>query len=67
MALESDFREGPETGLASPLGVFDELLSCFEVDMTLGVDFGGSGALLERMLENAIGSFVLVVFGVSAG
>jgi hypothetical protein len=46
--------------------VFDELLSCFEAGRGFGVDFGGSEALLERMLENAIG-FVLVAFGVSTG
>lgn len=39
--------------------------NCFDAGRARGVDFGGSAALLDKMLENDIGSEVLVVLGSS--
>lgn len=50
---------------ASPLGVLEDLRDCFEVGAGREMVFGGSAALLDKMLENDIGSEVLVALGSS--
>lgn len=51
--------------MVSPLGVFEAGLVGFEAGVEQEVALGRSGALLDRMLENDIGSCVLVLFGSS--
>lgn len=60
-----DFLGAAREGLASPFGVFEELFKVFEAGVGRGVDFGGSGTLLERILEKDIGFAVLVALGSS--
>ena len=61
----ADFLGAVREGLTSPFTVFEELFSGFDAGVGRGVDLGGSGTLLERMLENAIGFAVLVALGSS--
>ena len=63
--LEPDFLGAAREGLASPFGMFEVLFGGFEVGADRGVDFWGSGTLLERMLEKDIGFAVLVALGSS--
>lgn len=45
--------------------MLEDLRDCFGVGAGRGVAIGGSAALLDKMLENAIGSDVLTTFGSS--
>ena len=64
-ALEADLRSGVEEDLVFPLA-WDDVLKCLEAGKERGVGKGGSGSVLDKMLENAMGSFVRVVLGSTA-
>lgn len=61
----ADFLGAVREGLTSPFAVFEELFSGFEAGVGRGLDLGGSGTLLERMLEKDIGFAVLIALGSS--
>lgn len=61
----ADFLGAAREGLTPPFGVLEELFNGFEASVDRGVGFGGSGTLLERMLEKDIGFAVLVTLGSS--
>lgn len=63
--FELDFLGAVRVGLTSPFGVLEELFTGLEIGVDRGVDFWGSGTLLERMLEKDIGFAVLVALGSS--
>ena len=65
MRFRPDFLDAVREGLTSPFVVLEELFSGFEAGVDRGVDFGGSGTLLERILEKDIGFAVLVALGSS--
>ena len=67
MLLGSALRGAVEDGLASPLRGPEKLFNCFDAGIDRVVDLGWSGTLLDKILENDIGSAVLVVFVSSGG
>ena len=62
-----DFLGAVREGLTSPLPVLEGFFNGLEAGIGRGVGFGGSGTLLERMLENDIGFAVLGALGSSFG
>ena len=65
MRFGADFLGTVLEGLTSPFVALEETFGSFEAGVDRGVALGGSGTLLERMLEKDMGFAVLVALGSS--